>query len=183
MKKYKFFFLSSLITLNTISIMAKDIIFNFEKNKDFNQWLIVNDNVMGGVSESYLSISNDGNGVFKGKISTKNNGGFCSVSLDISRKYIGKKNILILKIKGDKKDYQFRLKVNKNDYYSYITTFKTSGEWEEIKIPLTKMYPSFRGRKLKMQNYNSKYFEQIAILIGNKRNEKFKLIIDKISLE
>ena len=45
------------------------------------------------------------------------------------------------------------------------------------------MSPSFRGRKLNMQNFNNNYFEHIAFLVGNKKNEKFKLIIDRITLE
>jgi hypothetical protein len=96
--------------------------------------------------------------------------------------YWQKKN-LKLKIKGDEKDYQIRIKSDRNDYFSYMVTFKTTGEWEEIEIPLKEMSPSFRGRKLNMQNFNNNYFEQIAFLVGNKKNEKFKLIIDRITLE
>jgi hypothetical protein len=76
-----------------------------------------------------------------------------------------------------------RIKADRNDYFSYIATFKTTGEWEEIKIPLKEMYPSFRGRELNMQNFNNNYFEEIAFLVGNKKNEQFKLIIDRITLE
>tara|TARA_B110000003_G_C16504991_1_gene478904 strand:+ start:342 stop:833 length:492 start_codon:yes stop_codon:yes gene_type:complete len=163
--------------------MAQDIIFNFEKDKDLKEWFVVNDNVMGGISESNLSISKDGYGIFQGYVSTENNGGFCSIRYSLSRKYIGNKKILKLKIKGDRKNYQLRVKADRNDYFSYIVTFKTTGEWEEIEIPLKKMYPSFRGRKLNMKNFNNNYFEEIAFLVGNKKNEKFKLIIDGIALE
>ena len=44
------------------------------------------------------------------------------------------------------------------------------------------MYPSFRGRKLDQPDFDHKQIEEIAILIGNKRNEKFQLLIDKIEL-
>ena len=183
MKKKRIILFKILIIFNSLTLMAKDIIFNFEKNKELKQWFIVNDDVMGGISESNLSISNDGNGIFQGYISTENNGGFCSIRHSLSRKYIGNKNVLKLKIKGDRKVYQLRIKADRNDYFSYIVTFKTTGEWEEIKIPLKEMYPSFRGRELNMQNFNNNYFEEIAFLVGNKKNEKFKLIIDRITLE
>ena len=175
--------LNLLVIFNTINLTAQDIISDFEKDIDLKKWFIVNDDVMGGISESNFSINKDGRGIFKGYVSTENNGGFCSIRHSLSRKYIGNNNILKLKIKGDGKDYQLRIKANRNDYFSYVVTFKTTGEWEEIEIPLKEMYPSFRGRKLNMQNFNNNYFEQIAFLVGNKKNEKFKLIIDRITLE
>ena len=149
---------------------------------DPQAWIGVTDQVMGGVSDLAITHS-DGIFFMKGNVSTENNGGFCSIRHSLSRKYIGNNNILKLKIKGDGKDYQLRIKANRNDYFSYVVTFKTSGEWEEIEIPLKEMSPSFRGRKLNMQNFNNNYFEQIAFLVGNKKNEKFKLIIDRITLE
>ena len=183
MKKNRILLLKILIIFNSITLMAQDIVFNFKKNKDLKQWFIVNDDVMGGVSESNFSISKDGSGIFQGDISTENNGGFCSIRHSLSRKYIGNNNVLKLKIKGDGKDYQLRIKADRNDYFSYIVIFKTTGEWEEIEIPLKEMYPSFRGRELNMQNFNNNYFEEIAFLVGNKKNEQFKLIIDRITLE
>ena len=175
--------LSLLIIFNIKNINAQDIIFNFEKEKDLKEWFIVNDDVMGGISESNFSISKDGIGIFQGYVSTENNGGFCSIRHSLSRKYIGNNKVLKLKIKGDGKDYQLRIKADRKDYFSYIVTFKTTGKWEEIEIPLKDMYPSFRGRALNMQNFNNNYFEEIAFLVGNKKNEKFKLIIDRITLE
>ena len=44
------------------------------------------------------------------------------------------------------------------------------------------MYPSFRGRKLAMNNFNNNFIEQISFLVGNKKNENFKLVIDSIIL-
>ena len=183
MKKNRILLLKLLIIFNSITLLAQDIVFNFEKNKDLKQWFIVNDDVTGGISESNLSTSEDGDGIFQGYVSTENNGGFCSIRYSLSRKYIGNNKVLKLKIKGDGKDYQLRIKADRNDYFSYIVTFKTTGEWEEIEITLKEMYPFFRGRVLNIQNFNNNYFEEIAFLVGNKKNEKFKLIIDRITLE
>ena len=69
------------------------------------------------------------------------------------------------------------------DYFSFIAPFLTSGEWQEIVIPLEDMYPSFRGRRLNQPNFSSDYIEELAFLIGNKKSESFKLLIDKITLE
>ena len=51
---------------------------------------------------------------------------------------------------------------------------------QRIDIPLNDFYPSFRGNRLRINNFSSQTIKEIAILIGNKKNENFKLIIDKI---
>ena len=56
----------------------------------------------------------------------------------------------------------FRLKENDSDYCSYITSFKTSKEWETIEIPLNSMYPAFRGKKLDAANFAGKQMDMIA---------------------
>ena len=86
-------------------------------------------------------------------------------------------------MKGDGKKYQFRVKKSESDYYSYIYEFQTSTEWETIEIPVNKLYASFRGRTLQLPNYDGQSLEEIAFLIGNKRNENFELLIDKIEVE
>jgi len=86
-------------------------------------------------------------------------------------------------LRGDGKKYQFRIKSNARDYYSYIAPFLTSGEWQEIVIPLGDMYPSFRGRRLNQPNFSNDSIEELTFLIGNKKSERFKLLIDKIVLE
>jgi hypothetical protein len=85
-------------------------------------------------------------------------------------------------LRGDSKSYQFRVKSKATDYYSYITTFSTSGDWETIQINLNDLYPSFRGNKLSKDNFNDSSIEEISFLIANKKNESFKLIIDKIEI-
>ena len=65
----------------------------------------------------------------------------------------------------------------------YIQNHFSQNEWQEISIPLGKMKPQFRGRKLRMSNFNERSIVEIGILIGNKVEEDFTLFIDSISLE
>ena len=164
-------------------IVSQNAVFTFSNEASLKEWIIVNDDVMGGISKSNLMKNKDGNGVFFGDISTAYNGGFASIRYNCKRQYINEYKNLVLRIKGDEKEYQFRIKSSVDDYYSYVYTFKTSGEWEFITIPLDSMYPSYRGRRLNMKNFNKNYLEQISFLIGNKRNENFKLLIDSMILE
>jgi len=45
------------------------------------------------------------------------------------------------------------------------------------------MYPVFRGRKLDLNDFSSNGIEEIALLIGNKKEESFRLEISKIYLQ
>lgn len=158
-------------------------VFNFNSNADLSSWRIVNDDVMGGISTSNFSLNSNENGLFKGIVSTENYGGFASVIYTFEPINVGKMNSLRLRIKGDGKDYQFRIKHNASDYYSYIKSFSTSGNRQSIELKLSDFYPGFRGRKLDMPNFNKNTIEQISILISNKKNEAFEIEIDKIELK
>lgn len=157
-------------------------IFDFNKNSDFANWYIVNDGVMGGLSSSNFSLNEQGNGVFAGTVSLENNGGFASLRYSFDKIKTDSYQKLVIRVKGDGKRYQLRLKPNSNDYHSYITHIETSEEWQEIKVSLSDFYPSFRGRTLEMPNFSGEYLEDFGILIANKQAEQFKLEIDWIEL-
>lgn len=170
----------SLILL--FAFMNNTIIYDFNKNSSPRDWKIIDDGVMGGLSQGTFSIDTDGNGVFEGSISLDNNGGFSSVRYTFDKIKAYPQSMVSIRLKGDGKDYQFRIKDKNNAYYSYITTFETTGNWQTVNIKLSDLYPSFRGKKLDLPNFKSDSFEEIVFLIGNKKNETFKLTLDKIEL-
>ena len=159
------------------------ILFDFSKNSDLFDWRIVDDVVMGGLSEGSLYINKEGHGVFTGEVSLDNNGGFSSVRYRFKTKKISQYSKVKIRLKGDGKNYQFRFKSDVYDYHSYVFEFATSGEWETIEIDMSQMEPKFRGRKLRMSNFPGKQIEEMAFLVGNKKTENFQLILDKIELE
>ena len=162
--------------------MNPGIIFDFNKDSDLRNWFVVDDVVMGGRSSGSFELSPDGHGVFKGNVSLENNGGFSSIRYRFRRTSVKAFTSVVLKVKGDKKKYQFRIKSKSSDYYSYTTTFTTNGDWQDIQIPLESMVPSFRGRRLNRPNFSHDSIEEIAFLIGNKNEESFQLLLDKIEL-
>ena len=162
--------------------MNSKIIFDFNEETNIQNWNIVDDVVMGGRSSSQFKLNSDGYGVFEGQVSLANNGGFSSVQYQFEKIEVTKYAKIKIRLKGDGKDYQFRVKDNSRNYYSYITTFSTSNEWQDVEIDLKDMYPSFRGRRLNAPNFSHKYIEQIVFLISNKKDENFELIIDSIEL-
>lgn len=144
---------------------------------------IVNDGVMGGVSKSTFEYSSKGYAKFSGEVSTKNNGGFASVRLGMKSINVSDYECINLRVKGDGKRYQFRLKSKKDTYFSYIKHFETNKEWQNVKIDFNDLYPSFRGRKLDMENFSGDQITEIALLIANKKDEKFEIYIESISAE
>ena len=180
--KINSYYLILLLFLNQTKLMSQNIIYDFNNQSNISNWVIVNDDVMGGISSCDISLDNQGNGIFEGKVSTANNGGFSSIRLNLNKVNTKNNTHIKIRLKGDNKKYQLRIKANRRDYHSYVYSFKTSNEWEIIKIPLKDMYPSFRGRKLNMKNFNNYFIEQISFLVGNKKNENFKLLIDSIIL-
>ena len=159
------------------------IIYNFKKEKSVANWNIVDDGVMGGLSRGSISLTNEGNAIYQGYVTTENNGGFSSVRYSFNKKNVTQYSHIMLKVKGDGKTYQFRIKENSYQRYSYINYFDTSGTWETIRLPLKDFYPSYRGYKLNRPNFNGKHIEEVTFLIGNKVKEKFALEIESISLE
>lgn len=163
--------------------MQTQCIFDFTIQSDINNWKVIDDAVMGGRSSGNFTISKSGHGVFKGYVSLENNGGFSLLRYQFKKINTTEYTKVVLRIKGDGKSYQFRVKSNTSDNYSYISKFDTTTEWETIEIPLNQMYPAFRGRTLDIGNYNSDGIEEIAFLIGNKKAENFRLQLDSILLK
>jgi len=156
-------------------------VFAYGPDADFSQWRIVNDGVMGGVSQS--SITRDTEGLlFSGDVSLDNNGGFASVRYECGLTDIRRYRSIKLKVKGDGKDYQFRIKGNRGDYHQYRYTIQTTGEWQTITIPLKALQPIFRGRLLDIPVYDGKEMQEVGFLIANGVGESFALLIDEISL-
>jgi NADH dehydrogenase [ubiquinone] 1 alpha subcomplex assembly factor 1 len=161
--------------------MISIMLYDFSQNSLKSDWQIVDDVVMGGRSEGEFSINEEGNGIFQGKVSLENNGGFSSLRHSLNAK-VGNNTKVRITLKGDGKAYQFRIKSSPYDRHSYISEFQTTGVWQEVVIPLSAMYPAFRGRKLEISNFNSAQISELALLIGNKEAENFRLEISKIEL-
>lgn len=175
--KYLTFQFLVLITIQQMTLFD----FNFESN--IRNWKIVDDVVMGGRSDGNFKINDTGYGEFSGYVSLKNNGGFSSVRYNFNTVSSSNFKSFQLRIKGDGNSFQFRVKSSNRQRFSYIYTFNTSGDWETISIPFNKMEPAFRGYKLDQPNFDGLQMEEIAFLIGNKKEQSFKLFIDSIILE
>ncbi|WP_090165436.1 CIA30 family protein [Neolewinella agarilytica] len=158
-------------------------IFDFTHTSDISNWSTVDDTVMGGRSDGHFRLNEEGHGEYSGRVSLENNGGFSSLRYRMPTIRIEGKTKVRLRLRGDGKRYQFRVKTSDNDRHSYVAYFETSGEWEEVVLDLKALAPQFRGRPLNMENYPAEMLSEMAILIGNKKEQTFKLELDWLRLE
>lgn len=177
----KFTFLLFWITLFIPTKMES--IYSFTSQNTVGDWRIVNDGVMGGISKSSLLLTSSGHGKFAGHVSLANNGGFASIQLNKKIGLTTENKFVLIRVKGDGKQYEFRIKAKASQNASYVHPFSTTGEWQLIKLPLAEFYPQFFGRILNSPNFNFQTIEQLSFLIANKREEDFELLIDFIGVE
>lgn len=155
---------------------------------DFNEgsgtkWVNVDDVVIGGESQSKFTTDASGKGVFYGVVSLENNGGFSSIKHSFDPINISKFKKAFIRIKGDGKRYQFRVKSSLDERVSYKTYFLTTGKWETIEIDLLTMEPTWRGWTPDLPKYPANTIAEVGFLIANKKAERFELKFEKIWLE
>jgi NADH dehydrogenase [ubiquinone] 1 alpha subcomplex assembly factor 1 len=156
---------------------------DFHSNNHLN-WQIINDGVMGGLSEGGFRINADQTADFYGLVSLQNNGGFTSVRAVLYEAISGKFRKIIVRVKGDGKRYSFRLRTDQNfDGVAFASTFQTvSGEWTEHEFSPDDFTPTFRGRTLtNLPPLKDLQIRQIGFLIAEKQSGSFILKIDRIT--
>jgi hypothetical protein len=158
-------------------------LFNFNEDSDISAWRVEDDVVMGGQSSGHFELTSEGYGHFYGDVSLENNGGFSSVELRMEPVSVSPDQYAVLRVKGDGERYQFRFRKNNSDYFAYIHYFETSGEWQEIRLPLNEFVPHYRGRDLDRPKFDGNQLESARFLIANKKPQKFSLLIDYIRIE
>lgn len=157
-------------------------IIGFSKN-DKGNWQIVNDVVMGGISQGQITITDSDTAVFQGKISLENNGGFASVRTTLGDYLFAGYDGVIIKIKGDGRTYQFNARTDDRfDGVFYKSEFQTiDGQWITLKLPFQKFIPTFHGRIVSdAPELDPGKIRQIGFLIADKKEGPFKLEIEWI---
>ena len=165
------------------SLINHKIIYDFSSKSLSGNWRIVNDGVMGGISESDFKINEDSTATFKGTLFPDNNGGFASVRTYFEESDFNEYSGIILLVRGNDKIYSIRFRTNnKFDGYAYQAKFHANNsQWTEIKIPFCDLKPTFRGRILTDKPHlNSNDIKQIGIMIADKQFGDFSLDLDWI---
>ena len=162
---------------------AERILIDFKNADERENWQIINDGVMGGISQSEIVFNDTGTATFQGRISLENNGGFASTrSKSHSYRLYGFMGIHV-RIRGDGKEYQLRVRTdNRLDGISYRFRFATQPEtWLNIRVPFSEFVPTFRGRILSnVSPISPDQIQQVGFLISDKQAGIFRIEIDWI---
>ena len=159
------------------------MILDFKNVEDKTSWQVVNDGVMGGISQSEIILNESGGLIFRGTVSLENNGGFASSRRGAQSYDFGDYSGLLLQVRGDGKDYQLRIRTDDRfDGIAYRYRFKTlAGTSQVIKAYFDEFEPVFRGRIIEdAAPLSAEKIQQIGFLIADKQAGQFSIEIDWI---
>lgn len=114
-----------------------------------NEWYLVTDGVMGGVSKGQLSLDTiDSHPCLRmqGDVSLENNGGFVQVALDLSDDVLSNVSDyagVFLEVYGNDEQYNIHLRTHDISlpWQSYRTTFTATPEWKKLYVPFAEFTP------------------------------------------
>ena len=164
--------------------LPEQVIFNFSNASDTQQWMVINDTVMGGVSKSSLETAERNALVFTGYVSLENYGGFCSTSSRAAQTYdLSSYDGIEIRLKGDGKKYKATLKTEASfsgfvNQYAFTTK---KGEWMTIRAPFKEYIPVFRGQVQKnAPPPDPAEIKSFGFIIADKQEGPFRLEVATI---
>ncbi len=167
-----------LISFLMLPAMTNAQSLDFTDVKVVSQMWVVNDGVMGGVSESRFR--HDAEGVIiEGLVSLENNGGFASVR---SAAAFGVGTVALeVKIKGDGKRYKFILRTDASPRSPmYQADFVAKEGWNTYRFVPSDFRASFRGRAVDAPGLVFAEVKEIGILIADKQAGSFRVQIQSV---
>ncbi len=163
--------------------MNEKTIIDFSAADEQDRWEIINDAVMGGVSDSGISIVDNKAALFQGIVSLENNGGFASMRTHPGKFELSGYSGLMIRVKGDGKDYRLRLRTD-NDYdgIAYQVDFSTEQDnWTTARLSFDTFTPVFRGTVINdAPPLDINAICRIGFMISDKQEGPFQLEIEWI---
>jgi hypothetical protein len=163
--------------------------YNTNYKIDFGQatggqdWMIVNDGVMGGLSKS-TAIFTENSLLFNGTLSLKNNGGFASIRSGKGKFDLSKYSTVKIRFRSTGRDFALRF-ANSEMYFrpNFKHNFSSStGEWEIVELKMSN-FKEYTMGQISGSAVSEKKLEniiRIGIILSDKKEGPFELEIDYI---
>jgi hypothetical protein len=159
---------------------------DFGNNKAGKDWQIVNDDVMGGRSQSKILLTNNSL-LFKGSVSLENNGGFASIRAPWGKYDLSKYTTMTMRCRGTARQFAVTMQ---NESVFYRPNFKyfftpNPEEWQTFELQLA----DFKAHQMGRVTGETIAAEQLAeiirfgIILYDKQAGTFELEIDYIGFE
>jgi hypothetical protein len=145
---------------------------DFTNPKTMRDCWIVNDGVMGGISQSALRQDTQGM-YFEGQVSLENNGGFASMRS--SAQFPPGTQVLELLAKGDSKQYKLVLRTALAPRVTYAADFIAEPSWQTYQFNLNQFKSSFRGQDISAPPLSFADVIEFGILISNNQAGRFAI--------
>ena len=156
----------------------------FDSPNEQPRWYAVDDGVMGGVSQSTFSVTNN-EGRFHGEVSLENGGGFASVRREPNgfEPTLADAQGIALTVRGDGRTYQLRLKsTSLGNASAYRVKFTPSQDaWETLHFSWDAFEAVRRGTVLSDASaVTPSEIHQLGFLIADRTAGSFRLQVSRI---
>ncbi|OJJ20789.1 hypothetical protein BKI52_09400 [marine bacterium AO1-C] len=179
----KFLLISILLLFMTPPTATK---LDFGKKKFGSDWLIINDGVMGGLSQGEVAFTNN-SVIFKGRVSLENNGGFSSFRSPYGSIDLSKFTSVKMRVRTNGSKFGFTLSTDTRFYIpNYKKVFSTeAGQWKTFTFQL-RDFDQYRigratGNKIP-EEYLSKII-RMGFITNFKAEKDFSLEIDYLEFK
>ncbi|WP_053002555.1 CIA30 family protein [Kordia jejudonensis] len=182
MKKTVLLFLCIYSQINVAQVEKID----FGEDKDGERWEIINDGVMGGLSEGETFMLDDCV-AFKGTVSLRNNGGFSSYKGPFTNMNLSKYTKIIVKYRSKGYTMAMTLEMDKRWFLPYYKRDLVNTDWkwvtEEILFSEFIRYSVGRKRPGTPTKKELKNILRLGFVTNEKRAGDFKIEIDYIDFK
>lgn len=165
-------------------VLEPQPVLGFDSPDAAAQWVVVNDNVMGGRSEGGPEFTGE-TVVFSGSTNT-NGGGFSSIqTIEQDWEQLAEADGLLLRVRGDGREYMARLRTDARvggRRVAYHQSFETSsdGSWTEVRIPFEDFRATIFGQDVSnwAATFDPAKVCTLGFMIYDKQDGPFRLEID-----
>ena len=156
---------------------------SFESDESNQQWLVVNDNVMGGRSVGGLSFD-AATLIFEGEINT-NGGGFSSLRLPLEPQALSRYDRIEFRARPDERSYMVTFDddlASRDRRVSHRApiNFETPGAWQTVSVAFTDLFPAVFGRPVEDLPFRRDLATRMGLMISDSIDGPFRLEIDWI---
>ena len=159
-------------------------LFQFDDRNEVDAWFSLNDDVMGGISQSRMVASAPGIARFEGALSLENNGGFATVRSRAQELNLEGAEGLRFRVRGDGRTYRISALTSdrRREVRNWQCDFRTeAGTWQEFTIPFTDLELNVMGRRFPGAGpLSPSSVRSISFGIADKNETPFSLEIDWI---
>ncbi len=177
-----FLFVLQAVGADTEAKSDTQMIFDFTGDKLWEQWVTVNDDVMGGRLKGGFSFKK-GKLIFAGSTNT-NGGGFSSIRTKQDNINLKDKEGVVIRFKGDGRTYKFDVRMGRSSvaHRAEFKTVKNPKGWQIVKIPFSDMAATWRGSQLDKGRYglDISKIQSLGFMIYDKKDGPFELRVDWI---